>query len=311
VPLKLLCHFVGYRFHDYLSPMSLPYKQEGLDAKEVREKARASTAVAGIFVAFVIGLFAALVTILAENSGKELSKLMPCNLLQVLGIAAGIALPYLILWSERKISAADAEARADSRSIAKDLNSAQASSTGAMSQCGEGEHLGPEKTERRDLYRTAQICLISVSLGLLAACTTRELLSRALAPAGLILAFCSLLLLVLSVEFYDTAGGWQRFNDAPYHFHMASIASHCYLMGLSLTLVGSSLLLCLPFPVLGCVVSMLVLAVLLAMTEVEREVFDLSKRAAATNPSRIDSGVKSQPNECPPPQREVPLTQKP
>ena len=289
--LRLLSCLIGYRFHDYLSPMILPYEQKGLDAKEVRDKSRASTAVAGIFVAFVVGLLAAFATIAAEHPEEVLGKLLPCTLLHVLGIAAGTGLPYLILWSERKISAAHAEAKALYREVANPPN--PACSSGVPNPCDEGtgkdkqkeEQIRDEKEKRQDVYGTVQTCLILLSVGFLIACTSREILLHALAPAGLILAFTSLLLLVLSVEFYDTAGGWMGFNDIAYHFHMASLASHCYLMGLSLTLLGSSLLLCLVFPILGCVVTAIVLAVLLAMTKIERRLFDLRSESARTSGS--------------------------
>jgi hypothetical protein len=292
VLLRVLCRLVGYRFHDYLSPMCLPYRQDELSPEEVRNKARASAGVVGIFLAFVVGLIAAFVAIAAEH--PEVSgALLPRNPSQVFGIVAGTVLPYLILWSERKIGAASHEAKAYCQRIAKLAKSAAAANPGAaIAQPADGEMAGEanevsneeirqEKARRRDLYVTVQVCLILFSFSLLITCTSRELLAHALAPAGLVLVFCSLLLLVLSVEFYDTAGGWLRLQDAPYHFHMASVASHCYLMGLPLALIGSSLLLCLPFPIMGFVVTAITLAVLVAMTKIERELFDLSQQSSA------------------------------
>ena len=107
--LQLLCFASGYRFHDFLYPkLRLPYKQPTLNAKEVREKARASSAVAGLFLAFLLALLGAVGTL---DKPDVLDKIQPVTCELVVLAVVGALLPYLALREQRKISAARWEAK--------------------------------------------------------------------------------------------------------------------------------------------------------------------------------------------------------
>jgi uncharacterized membrane protein YeaQ/YmgE (transglycosylase-associated protein family) len=255
--LKLLCSVVGYRFHDFLFPqLSLPYTRPALAAQEIRDKARASSAVAGIFMAFLVGLLAALV---ASEKFDVIDKAKPFSWMLILVAASGALFPFLTLREERRISAAKWEANAWQVRMGKSDPERDAKEKGV-----------------RQWHQVLLVVWMLLYAAVFFASPSPALLARALPMSGLFLIVVSLGLLVLSVELYDTAGGWQKLNHIEYHFHMASIASHCYLLGLSATLVGSSLLLCLAHLRAGCLLSVMVLVMLLAMTEIERKLYELA-----------------------------------
>ncbi len=254
--LKLLCLLVGYRFHDFLYPrLRLPYPQPNLNAKEIREKARASAAVAGIFLAFLLALLAAL----AAADKDVLSSVMPATWEVLITGLLGTLLPYLALREQRKISAARWESV-------------------AWQSTNRKSDVEREKKEHnlRIGHRALLVAWFVLYIAIFFIPAWQAILSRALTLSGLLLGAGSLLFLVLSVELYDTAGGWQRLNNVPYHFHMASLASHCYLLGLSMALVGFSLLLCSAHLRTGYWLSVVILGVLIAMTEIERELYNLA-----------------------------------
>jgi hypothetical protein len=254
--LKTLCFVSGYRFHNFLHPkLRLPYSQPTLNAKEVRDKARASSAVAGLFLAFLLALLAALATIEKKD---VLDNIQPVNC--ELGIIAvvGALLPYLSLREQRKISAANWEAKSWQERAARTAR----------------ERQQREKT-LRVLHRALLALWFLLYIALFIAHRCEASFSRALALSGLLLVLGSLLFLISSVELYDTAGGLQKLENTEYHFHMASLASHCYLLGFSMGLVGFCLLLCIPHPRAGYYLSLVALVFLVAMTEAERELYNL------------------------------------
>lgn len=190
--------------------------------KEVKEKARASATVSGIFLAFSASFF---VVVLGKDFANALDILCLITpgkwdwltfLRTGVPALAGIMLPVLTLLSERWVSAA----RYDTL----------------------------KKSETRNRLRARRYLILALLIVILlvgAFCVARHPSvesGHSLAFSGVALIFISLLLLVLSVEFYDSAGGFSsnlEYNLA-YHFHMANIASHCYVLGLSTGVVGIS-----------------------------------------------------------------------
>jgi hypothetical protein len=267
--LRSATALVGYRFRDYVTPVKfeLPADtpeilkgEEGV--KEIKEKARASSATAGVFLAFDAGILAALISI--EGLNSVLDPLRSPDRTLTLAVF-GVVFPYLMLREQRRISAARAEEKLGRGSV-KQL------------RCKHYWHLA--------LW---SVGLIGTFLPLFLNPSAR--LGPALSLSGFFLILLSLLLLVLSVEFYDTAGSWQAGDDEVYHFHMASIASHCYLVGLSLGFVGISLLLCRAYPRTGCVIATGVIIALMTMSEIERELYGLH---AARKPKGTDPVLASQ-----------------
>jgi len=254
--LRTLCFVSGYRFHNFLYPkLRLPYIQPTLSAKEVRDKARASSAVAGLFLAFLLALLAALATIEKKD---VLDNVQPISCELAVIAAVGALLPYLALREQRKISAAHWEAKAWQEKEGRTVQ----------------ERQQREKT-LRTLHRALLALWFVLYIALFAAHRSEAALPRALALSGLLLVLGSLLFLISSVELYDTAGGLQKLENTEYHFHMASLASHCYLLGFSMGLVGFCLLLCIPHPRSGYYLSLGALVFLVAMTEAERELYNL------------------------------------
>ena len=259
--LKGFARATGYRYRAYLFPrLEMPYKPD-FELNQVQEKARASAAVSGIFLGFGAAF---LVTILGKDFAGALDILHSITLdyrvwekliFFQTGVPAlaGIILPVLPLLQERYISAA----RWDAKKMCKEKEQLEA---------------------RRYLLLTFWIVICIVGAAFVSFYPSAGKLAAGLAFSGVALIVVSLLLLVLSVEFYDTAGGWQFNNNCEYHFHMASVASHCYVLGLSSGVVGISLLFCLNHVRAGCCLAIIVVLALTAMTEVERAFSNLRRQ---------------------------------
>lgn len=252
--LRILTFLIGYRFRTFATlekfnlPDNAPNSLRGEQGTtEIKEKARASSAAAGVFLAVIAAFLAALTSM--EHPDSLLSPLHSRDW-KLLFALAGVLWPFLIFREERRISAADVEAR------------------------------GREDQFRlkRRFFLAAWVVLLIITF-VPVFCDPSAGFGPPLSLSGFALIVISVILLVLSVEFYDSAGSWQAGDDNVYHFHMASIASHCYLMGLSLGLVGISLLFCRSFPRTGCILASVMLAGLIAMTETEREMYNLHKVA--------------------------------
>jgi len=94
--------------------------------------------------------------------------------------------------------------------------------------------------------------------------------------AGLFMTALSVVFLVFALEFYDSAAGWR--GGVGFHFHLASIASNSYFLGISLALMGASLCVCASnYYLTGRLLASCTLVVLITMTEIERAVWDLEK----------------------------------
>ena len=251
----------GYRFRLYLSPtLEMPYNPS-FDVNEVKEKARASAAVSGIFLAFSAAF---LVAVLGKDFADALNILNSIALdprkwdglsFFQTGVPAlaGIILPLLPLLGERWVSAA----RWD-----------------ALKTSTDEKHL----RARRYLVLAISIVMLVAGASFVSLYPSSRKFAASLAFSGVVLIVISLLLLVLSVEFYDTAGGWQSRSNFEYHFHMASIASHCYVLGLSTAVAGIPLLICLNYVRAGCWLAVIVVLALTAMTEIERELSNRDSR---------------------------------
>jgi hypothetical protein len=252
--LNVFACATGYRFRLYLNPLGIPdtVSFDVNELKELKEKARASATVSGIFLAFSAAF---LVAVLGKDFACALNifdpiALDPCkwNGLTVFqtGVLtlAGIVLPVLPLLGERWVSAAKWDARKTSK---------------------DDKHL---RAQRYVLLAIWILILVAGAL-FVSFCLSEVKFGASFAFSGVALIFVSLLLLVLSVEFYDTAGGWQS-SSKEYYFHMASIASHCYVLGLSTGVVGISLLICLNHVTAGCWLVVIAVIALTAMTEIER-----------------------------------------
>jgi len=287
--LKPLSFLVGYRFEAFLRPPRVPpppLTPPCLDVPEIQEKARASLAAVGIFLAFSTAILVAIVSTdvhkVFDTPPKPAYAAFTYALL-------GLILPWLILREERRISAAKAEVLKETRPCAEKL------SGGAKqrSEChSEVKTLTPDERNRVHAKRYWHHWLLAVwFVALLAAFAPiflsparAEVLGQGLSIGGFILVFSSAMLLAISVEFYDTASSWQSRDDAPYHFHLASIASHCYLLGLSLSFVGIALLLCWWHRRIGCTIAVAMLIVFVAMTEIERELSDTRTKREDSQP---------------------------
>jgi len=253
--LKSLSFILGYRFHDFLYPKpSLPYTASGLDPKEIREKARASSAVVGVFLAFLAGLLCAIVTV-----GDVIDRIRPVDGCLLLSAAAMVFLSCFVLREQRKISAAPWEAKAWKEKFNKSELERETKK---------------KKLRRRHTWAIFAGLLLYVSLFLFWPWASPP--SRAFGLAGVFLALAALFFLIFSIELYDTAGSWQKADNTEYHFHMASLASHCYVLGLAMTLVGFSLVLRLQHLKTGFWLSLISLVFLNVMSGVERELSDIS-----------------------------------
>ncbi len=107
--LDFLTWFIGYRFRDSLRPhFKVPnVAPQNISVNEIKEKARASSAVAGIFLAFSATFLVALIS--TQELGVVL-KALGSDKCALLLAFLGAMFPYLILREERRISGAMAEA---------------------------------------------------------------------------------------------------------------------------------------------------------------------------------------------------------
>lgn len=270
--LDILAGVIGYRFRSCLRPefklpINAPPSVRGEQgAKEIKEKARASSSVAGVFLGFSAVFLVAIIS--TPDLSPVLNPLYSPDYTLAFALL-DVALPYLILREERRISAARVEAEEAALRATVGLTAEKAT------QWTENE----VSRLRRKHY--CHLAILSLALAGTLIPIFLHSFSGHLAPSlpvsGFFLIVLSLLLLIVSVEFYDTASGWQAGNDEIFHFHMASIASHCNLLGFALSAVGISLLLCLKHPRVGSIVTITVLVAVTAITEVERELVGLRK----------------------------------
>jgi hypothetical protein len=261
--LGLLVWFIGYRFHDYLKPTLRrpPRTPSSLTVKDIKEKARASCATAGIFLAFSAAF---LVAVLSSDLRAVLWPISVLNPLIAAFAVVVALLAFLIVREQRRIGAARPEA----------LRSRPPAEAHAALTADEEKNV--DRIRRRHNWHLWLWLLLLLAAFVFPFYTdVRAAAVMGFALAGFFLIVASVILLLFSVEFYDTAAGWQANDSFEYHFHMSSIASHCYLVGLGLGLVGVCLLFCSQHAKLGCIMAAGVLIVLTAMTRVERTLSEL------------------------------------
>jgi hypothetical protein len=261
--LGLLVWFIGYRFHDYLKPKLRlpPLTPSSLTISDIKEKSRASCTTAGIFLAFSAGF---LVALLSPELKSVLWPITVLNPLIASFAAVTTLFAFLIVREPRRISAGRPEALKH-RPPEKNDDDMTADEEKEM-----------KRIRRRHTWHLSLLFLLLLAVFVFPfVCPNiRAAAVMGFTLAGFFLILASLILLLLSVEFYDTAAGWQANDIIEYRFHTASIASHCYLVGLGLGMVGVSLLFCSLRAKLGCIMAAGVLIVMWSMNQIELTLSD-------------------------------------
>jgi hypothetical protein len=96
---------------------------------------------------------------------------------------------------------------------------------------------------------------------------------HAMALAGLAMIVASVLFQVFAAEFYDSAAGWrggEKEGGRTLRFHLASLASHSFLIGIGLAILGVMLLLSYINVWIASVASLGSLYAIIGLTEIER-----------------------------------------
>lgn len=248
--LKLYSLITNYRFHKALTkPLALPSFNSNLQVEEIRAKATASLTSVSAFLAFSV----AVLPLVAWREFDSLFKLKSQESLHsiIFWTLVAFLLPYLSFWFERYISAASVE--------------------------GGSQQVRKQKRFRRSvlliLWLVLSVCLF-VALPLLCP-ILQQALTHSFLLAGAVMIVLSVVFFLFALEFYDSASGWR--GEPALHFHLAAIASNSFLFGVSLVLVGSALTVCALNFDIGRVLAASTLVVLIAMTEIERAVWDLGK----------------------------------
>jgi len=246
--------FIGYRFQKALAaPLNPPKDWKALGPDDVQEKARSSLASSAALLGFSIAVIAALVG--ADRARERLQEYGSPLSLQIVGCVVGtLVLLYSVIRLERYISKGSVDRTEDEKRGLRTIGYAFLSIPACLSFI---LFLGPsiwpsEEAWLRDWLPMRKVFPLS----------------------GCVLIVSSACLLLLSLNFYDSASGWRRSNDAGWLFHIASIASASYVLGLSLALIGVSLLLCLLSFRGGCAATFGSLFVVVAMIEIERNLGD-------------------------------------
>ncbi len=251
--LDLFARLIGYRYVSHLKrPLTLPKEHEFLNVDEIQGKTRASSATAGVFIAFSIAVLAVVMGS-PEYSQALLNDILDWRRLGV-SAAAVVILLYLVVRQERSLSA-----------------------------CG-------NKTLRYIiLFFLLCVSVFVFLVGPLRFRCESTFVGRFVSPAVLQSAFLlssfvslivSALFQIFSIEFYDSASGWRGGEEkegVALRFHLAGLASHSFLFGVSFALLGVSLLLCRIHFWSASVITLVVLLAIVAMTEIERELWERRK----------------------------------
>ncbi len=241
---------IGYRHHDCLTPsLSLPKFYEGhLSADEIQGKARVSSATTGVFFAFSMAVLAVVM------GSKDYRQTLVNGLLAwrtlILPASIVVILPYLVVRQERVLS------KARSKSWPYVFLFV------LLFLCTFVFLIGPA------VFRSK--CTV---LGRL---VSPAVLQPAFLQSGFALIIFSAVFQVFSIEFYDSASGWRGGEEGEgiaLRFHLTGLASHSFLFGISFALLGVCLLLCEIHFWIASVVTFAVLLALVALTEIERELW--------------------------------------
>ncbi|HLJ30403.1 MAG TPA: hypothetical protein VKY85_27100 [Candidatus Angelobacter sp.] len=227
----------------------LPTYYQNLTTEEIRTKATASLTSVSAFLGFSVALlpliawreFDALFTLSSKES----------RWYTALWTMAAFLLPYLSFWIERHISVASVEG-------------------------GKKE----ERDRKRRFRSAALLVLLALSVCLFIGIpwwfpAWNITFKHSFLLAGTVMIVLSVAFFLFALEFYDSAAGWR--GKEGLHFHLAGIASNSFIFGVSLALTGSALMVCALDFVVGRVLAIGTLLVLVAMTEIERALWDLER----------------------------------
>ena len=251
--LLIYCRLTNYRFRTLLTKGLPPYYSH-LTIEAILTKAAASLTSVSAFLAFVVA-------VLPLAASKELDILFKLSSEEaprhIIGCTAlAFILPYSSFWFERYISAASVEP-------------------------------GGDKVRKTKRFKRTSLLILSLAASVFLFLEApalwpawHELFKLWFLRAGASMTVVSVVFFLFALEFYDSAAGWR--GGAGSHFHLASIASNSYLFGVSLALMGASLTVCASYFFIGRLLAACTLAVLIAMTELERALSDLGKEECAT-----------------------------
>jgi hypothetical protein len=247
--LYAYCLLTNYRFRSYVTGGLRSYYPD-LTIDEVRAKAGASLTSVSALLAFVVAVlpFAASTQLSRVEGMFEFEK---ARHQLYLCVTLALILPYSSFWLERHISAAKVE----------------------TSDPAEREKLRCSRTFFLVLSIFASLFLFFIAPCVLP--SWLQFFQLGFALAGAAMTVLSVVFLLFALEFYDSAAGWR--GDATWHFHFASIASNSYVFGLSLALVGACLTICTSHFLIGRVLATVALFAVVAITEIERALWDLGK----------------------------------
>jgi len=203
--------FTCYRYRTFLKPqLRVPVQFAALPLSRYQEKAKASLATAGVFFGFSV---AVLVGVLGAGSLKDAwtAAVRALSASSIADLVAGALLPYASIWSDRFISSTSMDG---------------------------GK---PRRRVRRLLFWLVFLLNILFFIGYpLKSSAASDAQARMSPLSGLVLAFAAAFLLLVSLELYDTAAGWQATDHPEVIFHLANLASHSYVVGLLTAFVAIS-----------------------------------------------------------------------
>lgn len=268
-----------------------------MNLKTIKAKAGASIGSAGVLFGFVAAALAAAAA--SEEARKEfrgaLDVLRAVGLYGWLGLFLAVGLPYLVVWWQRFISKASVRSKPPQEGQEEDeqdqatqppkgedkadLTQEQHAKL-AKEREDEAKDREEEAKVRRERSRIFWIIfLLTLAFFLtplwyeapIGSRRSALFLSSALEISGLISLGLSLLFLFFSLELYDSASGWR--GGPRLHFHLAGVASHSFLFGATLALVGLSLSFTFVNEAIGRILVSVSLLTTVLLTEIERYLF--------------------------------------
>jgi hypothetical protein len=244
---RLYAFFVCYRFRKSITTLRIPGHYSCLQTEEIKGKARASLTSVSALLGFDVAVLVALAA-----WGRVHCLLRESASWRVLACAAlGVLFPYGVFWFERYVSRASVEVES------------------------------PDEKRRMRARGSLLVGLfLLLSLSLFFVCPKKwpswyVIFERGFALSGCIMIALSTFFLFFALEFYDSASGWR--GGRGLHFHLTSLASHSYVLGVSLVLAGLALSLCLLDFFVGRLIASSALLVLVASTEIQRHLWDLER----------------------------------
>lgn len=230
----------------------LPRYYQGLKTEVIVQKATASLTSVSALLAFTVALVPLIVWKQFDNlfTIPEDSRHMV-----VFWTAVAFLLPYLTFWIERHISVANVEE--------------------------------DKKVRRKNRYWRSWALVLSLVLSVCLfvgmpwwQATLKDTFSQSFLLAGTAMILLSAVFLLFALEFYDSAAGWR--GGVGLHFHLAGIASNSFVFGISLAFTGAALTVFEFNFVIGQILVIGTLLVLVALTEIERALWDLDREAPGT-----------------------------